>query len=31
VAGSEVTGAGIVVDAPGAYVEPDPYREDERP
>jgi uracil-xanthine permease len=30
VAGSEVTGAGIVVDAPGAYVEPDPYRQDDR-
>lgn len=29
VAGSEVTGAGIVVDAPGAYVEPDPYRTDD--
>ena len=30
VAGSEVTGATIVVDAPGAYVEPDPFRKDER-
>jgi xanthine/uracil permease len=30
VAGSEVTGAGIVVDAPGAYVEPDPYRRDDQ-
>jgi len=27
--GSEVTGAGIVVDAPGAYVEPDPYHLDD--
>jgi hypothetical protein len=28
--GARVGGASVVVDAPGAYVEPDPYRNDRR-
>jgi xanthine/uracil permease len=30
VRGTQVRAAGIVVDAPGAYVEPNPYHEDDR-